>query len=343
MGIGGNVWFGIESKSFEISVESLKGKISGVITERGWSFLLWIRFGDGGLSLFLEGVEFCCQKENLKVFSKSWLEGGRSYRLQLRINEVGRFLLCSIFSVEGKRFVLIFPKGKGLPGGWAVFAQKLRSCGVVLPHEVAEVLLAGDTSMQRKAAMGLKDLLPLAGSDGCASEGQVISFGCNLGVLTLLTMHPSTGAGEVERVLLEGVRVFNGKVLMLDRWSPETGLLKEGVQARSAWVRLVGLLLFLGTKRSLNRWVMPVGVASSKDWLEAREKMMGAPCVPRRVESLALKLRSKRGEMASGDRLEAVDGTDSTVFSAEKLQFVAQETDGVEAEENKSLSAVGQL
>lgn len=84
-------------------------------------------------------------------------------------------------------------------------------------------------------------------------------------------------------------------------------------------------------------------VASSKDWLEAREKMMGAPCVPRRVESLALKLRSKRGEMASGDRLEAVDGTDSTIFSAEKLQFVAQETDGVEAEENKSLSAVGQL
>lgn len=310
MGIGGNVWFGIESKSFEISVEFLKGKISGVITERGWSFLLWIRFGDGGLSLFLEGVEFCCQKENLKVFSKSWLEGGRSYRLQLRINEVGRFLLCSIFSVEGKRFVLIFPKGKGLPGGWAVFAQKLRSCGVVLPHEVAEVLLAGDTSMQRKAAMGLKDLLPLAEAMGVPRRGTSdiiwLQFGginsfnklqslnwCLVGrwgdfsndapllpplkewvrfqwslkgnlKLSLLggslILFDFELAGEVERVLLEGVRVFNGKVLMLDRWSPETGLLKEGVQARSAWVRLVGLLLFLGTKRSLNRWVMPVGV-----------------------------------------------------------------------------------
>lgn len=42
-------------------------------------------------------------------------------------------------------------------------------------------------------------------------------------------------------------------------------------------------------------------MASSKDWLEAREKMTGAPCVPRRVESLDLKLRSKSGEISSGD------------------------------------------
>ncbi|RVW27698.1 hypothetical protein CK203_106714 [Vitis vinifera] len=150
-------------------------------------------------------------------------------------------------------------------------------------------------------------------------------------------------AGEVERVLLEGVRVFNGKVLMLDRWSPETGLLKEGVQARRVdeetaggqnlqWARVLVktngrnmVRKFAGSGREAVflspflvgtlSWISQV--ASSKDWLEAREKMMGAPCVPRRVESLALKLRSKRGEMASGDRLEAVDGTDSTVFSAE--------------------------
>ena len=34
----GRVWFGIESKSFKILVDFFKGKISGVIIERGRSF-----------------------------------------------------------------------------------------------------------------------------------------------------------------------------------------------------------------------------------------------------------------------------------------------------------------
>ena len=114
---GGSVWFGVDSKSFEISVESLNGKLSRVITERGRSFSSWIRFGERGLSLLLEGVETCCQKEGLKVFNNSWLEGGRSYKLQLCSNEAGRYLFCSVVLVEANRFVLIFPKGKGLLGG----------------------------------------------------------------------------------------------------------------------------------------------------------------------------------------------------------------------------------
>ena len=69
------------------------------------------------MSLLLEGVEDFYQKESLKEFKNSWVEEGRSYKLQLRSNEVGRYLLCSIFFVEAKRFVLIFPDGKGLPGG----------------------------------------------------------------------------------------------------------------------------------------------------------------------------------------------------------------------------------
>lgn len=55
-------------------------------------------------------------------------------------------------------------------------------------------------------------------------------------------------AGEAETVLHEGVRVFKGKVLMLDRWSLEIGYLKEGAQTKNAWVRLVVLPLFLWDK-----------------------------------------------------------------------------------------------
>ena len=57
MKVRGRAWFGIESKSFEILVELSKGKLFGVITERGRNFSSWIRFGERGMSLLLEGAE----------------------------------------------------------------------------------------------------------------------------------------------------------------------------------------------------------------------------------------------------------------------------------------------
>lgn len=74
MMFGGKGWFKIESKSFEISVDFSEGKIFGVITGQGRSFLTWIRFREWGLALLLEGVETCYQKTKLNAFSKSWLE-----------------------------------------------------------------------------------------------------------------------------------------------------------------------------------------------------------------------------------------------------------------------------
>ena len=79
MRVGGRAWFGIESKSFKISMELFKGKLSKVIIERDRNFSSWIRFKERGLSLFLEGVEECCQKESSKEFKNFWAEGGRSY------------------------------------------------------------------------------------------------------------------------------------------------------------------------------------------------------------------------------------------------------------------------
>ena len=42
----------------------------------------------------------------------------------------GRFLLCSFVDLETKRFCLVFLEGKGLLGGWAILAEKLRALGV---------------------------------------------------------------------------------------------------------------------------------------------------------------------------------------------------------------------
>ena len=55
----------------------------------------------------------------------------------------------SRFSVEAKRFVLIFPEGKGLLGGWLVLAQKLRSCEAKSQLEQSMALL-----VQMKHSMG---------------------------------------------------------------------------------------------------------------------------------------------------------------------------------------------
>lgn len=62
MARGSRLWFAIESKSFEISVSSIGGKLGGVITERCMGFSSWIRFGESSLRFLLEGVEECCNE-----------------------------------------------------------------------------------------------------------------------------------------------------------------------------------------------------------------------------------------------------------------------------------------
>ncbi|RVW56217.1 hypothetical protein CK203_092265 [Vitis vinifera] len=56
---GGKRWFAIESKTFEVSVEEVKGKIRGTIVERSRGLSSWIRFGVTSLRKFLEGGWTC--------------------------------------------------------------------------------------------------------------------------------------------------------------------------------------------------------------------------------------------------------------------------------------------
>ena len=38
-------------------------------------------------------------------------------------------------SAEAKRFILVFPEGSAVPGGWCTLAVELRSLGVVPPSQ----------------------------------------------------------------------------------------------------------------------------------------------------------------------------------------------------------------
>ena len=50
---------------------------------------------------------------------------------------------------------------------------------------------------------------------------------------------------EAERILLEGPCFYRRKRLWLDKWVPEAGCVREGVEVGEVWVRLLGLPLFL--------------------------------------------------------------------------------------------------
>ena len=121
----------MESKSFELWVDKVGGKLRGCIWEKCRGLTSWIRFWDASLSSLLDGVEACCRGSDDRSWSLVWEEGGRKYRLECRSNKEGRFLLCFVCDLEAKRFCLIFLEGKGLIGGWNILAEKLRETGVV--------------------------------------------------------------------------------------------------------------------------------------------------------------------------------------------------------------------
>ena len=87
----------------------------------------------------LEGVEANCRGEFGQRFVKSWEDGGRRFKLECRVNEAGRFLLCSVVDSDAKRHCLVFPEGKCFLEGWALLADKLRSLGISTRDEPKEV------------------------------------------------------------------------------------------------------------------------------------------------------------------------------------------------------------
>ena len=57
------VWFAIEAKSFELTMEGVGRRQKYVITERSRGVVAWIRFGEEGVRTLLKGVEVCCKEK----------------------------------------------------------------------------------------------------------------------------------------------------------------------------------------------------------------------------------------------------------------------------------------
>ena len=121
--------FAVESKSFEFTMEGKGKKAKCFITERSRGVASWVRFGIEGMEKLLMGVEECCRVFVPASRTFAWRENGRSFRLESKENNAGRFLLCFVTDGEGKKHWLVFSEGRGFLNGWTMLAEKIRGLG----------------------------------------------------------------------------------------------------------------------------------------------------------------------------------------------------------------------
>ena len=133
------VWFTIEAKSFEITVDGGGRRLKYVITERSRGVVAWIRFGEEGVRTLLKGVEACYRETATENWQKDWKEGKRIFKLGCGSNKARRFLQCMVRDEEGKKHCIFFPAGKGSGNGWSILIEKLKE---VVAEEKEEKLLS---------------------------------------------------------------------------------------------------------------------------------------------------------------------------------------------------------
>ena len=109
-----------------------------LITERRWGRMSWIRFGEEGAKILLKSVVSFRVDADKNNEGLGWCENGRRYSLEMRKNEHGRFLLCSVTDLDGKRHRLFFPEGNGLLNGWTMLENALQAMGNKEVREASE-------------------------------------------------------------------------------------------------------------------------------------------------------------------------------------------------------------
>ena len=78
-----------------------------------------------------EGVESFRKEASKNSEGLEWRENGRRYSLELRKNDGGQFILCSIANLDGKWHRLSFPEGNGLINGWTLLEEALQALGTM--------------------------------------------------------------------------------------------------------------------------------------------------------------------------------------------------------------------
>ncbi|RVX14304.1 hypothetical protein CK203_017277 [Vitis vinifera] len=209
---GGRRWFAVESKSFELLIDEVGGKLRGCIWERCKGITSWIRFGDASLSSLL-GLAVEVEMIEVGLSFGTRKEGSIGWSVvQMRRED---------FSFEKLREVGVAPFG-GLKDPLSF--EVLKKEKDLEPRTFVDV---AKWKMGRLGDKLLKGKLDIA----------VLGSGLLLFDFELLS--------EAERVLARGKRRVLGSVLFLEKWHSEVGCFCNGAFSNEAWVRVLGLPLHL--------------------------------------------------------------------------------------------------
>ena len=322
--------FAVESKSFEIRTEGKGKKAKWFITERSRGVVSWIQFGIEGMVKLLMGVEECCRASVSTGRNFAWRENGRSFWLESKVNNAGRFLLCSVTDGERKKHWLVFPEGRGFLNGWTMLAEKIREMGFKPRQEdiPMRTVTAGPSKgggsrsknivtwggkpalkdVEEGGSSGKNAVWVDVGDCGYGKEAGSLQFcmigrwkknpesyptvkelevwfreawrlneGVKLAVLNKELLLEFKSPEKAKRVFESGRRSFNGGVLQLDWWSPESGCIRSKGSVQEAWIRVVGLPLHLWTTEIFRKIGDECGgfVAVDED-TESKKEVKGA-------------------------------------------------------------------
>ena len=123
--MGGSVFFFVESKSFEFSIEEGGMFYQLRIYERGRDSLRSIFMGKGSAKRLLLNVDELISGKSRGQLAKSFREGDKCFILQLGSNTYSAFLLISKLINGRRKGSLVVPEGKS-GSGWRGFGLHLR-------------------------------------------------------------------------------------------------------------------------------------------------------------------------------------------------------------------------
>ena len=118
-------FFRIDSKSFELRIDWTKDGGEVQIVEKGKGFRRWIKARRGVVVWFLKALEVCCNWRGKKPFKEDAIDRGRRYKIEMRQNEAGHFLMLSVLSEDDRRYFIFILKGFDLLG-WEFMRCKLK-------------------------------------------------------------------------------------------------------------------------------------------------------------------------------------------------------------------------
>ncbi|RVW48534.1 hypothetical protein CK203_088483 [Vitis vinifera] len=242
---GGRCWFAVESKSYEITAEEWRLVARGV--------------------LMLGHV-------------KSWEDGGRRYKLEIRENKAGRRKKCfGRMGIVGRKLRFLGVGSREESKGTAAFygtgcsdgeygrkkcQMKGNSWDDVWWEDGDNLML--DPDMQAFESWGRSVWNTKGG----------VKFSRLGGPLLLIEFETKE---EAEKVLLRGHRWFKESFLSLERWDPKVGCSINGERDKSVWVRVMGMPLHFWSQEILQKNRLLVR-SEGLEWLNSLQVAVGSVC-----------------------------------------------------------------